>query len=158
MTLGLQREWGYRDPMNTLTRKECEYLAQYKGVKINPDWPKTMILKTLKANGVQGIQSPLYRGLGATIYRVPSYAEWVNLLEGKTAIPAHHPQSNSEVLEVDADTLAEAQWAAAEKQETYGEWTIQSLRKECKARDIKVARTDNKATLVAKLNGQNPTQ
>lgn len=148
-----------RDNLAKARRKELERFAAENGVnEIDPRMPADLMRKILRQKGLVNIQPP-HRPLGA-----PADA-------GASASPV--VSNGQKVDEVDADSDLMRQWqqdmsqspvapasaqkAAPTSNEAPGPddkpETITDLRKACKARGIKMARTDNMATLRAKLDG-----
>ena len=66
------------------------------------------------------------------------------------------PSAQQNVIEVDALADIIRQQVQAQMVRTVEQMNITELRKACKAKGIKISRTDNMVALKAKLNGENP--
>lgn len=123
-------------------------LGHTKDNYIEEQMPKDLMVKRLKALGVPPPSVPP-RPIGANI----------NSRSGDTSPNSHHYTAGKsqpvEIAEVDASDVLERDWKTQPKVEarSVADMSITELRKECKARGIKMARTDNMTTLRAKLNG-----
>lgn len=147
------KDKNYSDPRDTwdrARRMEIFRYAQEKGVSAIKDGPsglppKDVMVAQLKA---LGLPPPLVnpRLVGA----------YADSRSGDTSPNSHHytgqqTQQPAETVELDALAVLERDWK--QQQSAPVAVTITELRKECKRRGIKMARTDNLTTLKAKLNG-----
>lgn len=159
-----------RDPMSRLTRKECEYVARFKGIdEVEPGMPQPLMVRILKQNQVTGFRSIVDRGLGAHRRALPAYDEWVEIVTGKK--PVAPTTQNAEVSTVNAEDDLMAQWKSQKAVEPKEEReavdvefspeelkkNISKLRAMCKERGIKYPRTAKATDLWDLLNGQDAT-
>ena len=145
-----------RNPIAKLSRKELEYLARYENRDDIVDGMPAEIMKRRFMDRPPSVMPrPMRAQLGSqSRLNVPPYDTWVQVAFGKAA-PQPEPQ---DVPETDAASDLEKQWMAQQAQETdFNGIPFWKLKQECKARGISFTRTDNKAALVAKLNGKDVT-
>lgn len=131
-----------REPLARARRLELFRFAREKGVaEIEETMPADLMRQILRTKGLTSIAVP-DRPLGG--------------VEQTITTPTSHnagpsaPRQPDVLVEVDATADLARQWAA---EKAVANMTITEMRKECKRRGIKLARTDNMVTLKAKLNG-----
>lgn len=146
MTLTLHRIDDPRDALAKATRGELVKFAKANGLYpevVNGDMPAILIRKRLRERGLTRIKIP-DRPLGQPVRPV--------------AMGDGGAVETPNAVEADAEADLERQWAQqavkpAEKPAITVP-TMKDLRAACKARGIKVERTDNMESLRAKLHGQ----
>lgn len=127
-----------RDPLQKATRDELVDFAKLQGwIDINEQMPKPLIIRKLREKGISRIPIP-DRPLGA--------------FKGKDSYGIIAEQPDAPTVNAD-DALIEQYEATKDEPvaKTPDEMTMGELRKACKARGIKMVRTDNLETLRAKL-------
>lgn len=143
-----------RSYIDKMSRKELEYLARYeKRDDIVDGMPAELIKLRFQAVPPANPPRPIRAQLGSQQRLVvPPYEQWVKYAYSQEVAPAPEEQA---VEEVTAASDLEKQWLADQQKTTdFNALTFQKLRQECKARGIKFKRTDKKAVLVEKLDGQ----
>lgn len=139
-----------RDPWERVRRMEVFRYAQELRVPGIEDRggipPKDLMVAQLKALKIPPPTVPP-RTIGAVDPRM-----------GDTSPDSHHfkgqtqPQRQPETVELTALDVLTRDWQA-QQSKPVDQMTITEARKECKARGIKMARTDNLASLKEKLRG-----
>lgn len=136
-----------RDPWAKARRIEVFRWAQEKGItEIVEQMPKDVMVNRLKARNIPPPPVPS-RMIGAHI----------DPRSGDTSPTSHRhggqPQKlAATTVEVDAADVLERDWQ--QQSAVAAPMNITDMRKECKRRGIKMVRTDNMATLKAKLDGK----
>ena len=135
-----------RDNLMKARRIELYRFAREKGVtEIVENMPGELMRDILRSKGITNIAVPS-RQLGTP--------------EQMVTTPTSHRDGTTEIkqpdkiVEVSAIADLKRQWQQNQEPKQPSEMTITELRKECKRRGIKMARTDNMVTLKAKLNGE----
>ena len=153
-----------QDPRGYLekySRKELEYLARLEGISdIQPGMPALLMWQFIAQRPPAKWPIPIRQKFGpsAEQLRVPPYDTWKNSQYGE-----RQAQSEPTITEVNATDDLAKQWAAENATQTEPipdkpakrVPKIALLRRECKTRGIKWARTDKAVDLEAKLNGEN---
>ena len=129
------------DPLERARLGELQNFAKESGVQFDPSYGAPVIRELLRRAGKTDIKPP-ERPLGA-IYQ-PRVTPTSHKVESAPA------PKQEEIPTVNAlDNLLQQQMVRPTDQ-----MNITELRQACKAKGIKLARTDNMATLKAKLDGQ----
>lgn len=125
---------------------ELQNFAKENGIAFDPSYGAPVLRQLLIRAGKTDIRPPP-RPLGAQYQHpvTPSSHKYVNGMQ---------PAAPVQVREVDAIADLMRQQMG---EKTPDQMDIRELRSACKARGVKMARTDNIATLRAKLNGENPS-
>lgn len=156
MILDSKRTVDPRDNLDKARRRELVEFAQANGL--------TDIDENMPADGYDGIRH-LLRSKGITRIIIPPRKLGAQASERTFPLKPHKPAANSRVetdpkVKIDADELRSFRaWQAQQKknkiaaEKPVGDMSIGELRQACKAKGIKLARTDNIASLRAKLNG-----
>ena len=140
-----------RDKWQHARRIELVRYANENGhPEITEDYPKNLIIQKLKSYGLPPPSvPPRYIGSGPR--------------SGDTDLNSHHyngspaPQQKTETVEIDADELMALEFEAR-KRPNVDQMTWNEMRKELKARGIKLDRKWSMADVKARLNGeQNPS-
>lgn len=156
MTATLHSIQDARNPIQKLSRKELEYLARYeKRDDIVEGMPAELMKRKFLDRPPAMMPIPVRSQLGSDKRLiVPPYETWVRVAFARPGARRVEPE---EIPETDAVSDLEKQWLAQKAAETdFAALPFWKLKQECKARGIAFTRTDNKAALVAKLNGQDP--
>jgi len=130
-----------RDNLEKANRDELARFAREKGIsEIKDEMPAILMRKILRGRGLVNIAVP-NRPLGF-------YEGGKNY--GGEAI------TDTQISSVNSDDVLEQGWQHEQKPEVVSpnDMGIRELRKECKRRNIRMARTDNIQSLRAKLNGE----
>lgn len=125
-----------RDTLERASRDELFFFAQSRGVsEIEQNMPAILMRKILRQKGLYAINIP-NRPLGAN-----------------PGVLAPDPQE--QIPQMNADEALEEQWRQSKTEaKDVSKMGMGELRSECKRRGIKMARTDNLASLRAKLSGE----
>lgn len=144
MSITLNKIFDPRDNLEKARRKELENFAKANGISdVRPGMPAPLMRKILRQMGLTGIPVPRHRFLGGPPDMAVQNRPDQNRIE---------PQ-NAKGEEIDATALLEREWSKPD----FNSMSIIELRRECKSRGIKLARTDKMTDMVRKLNGQNPS-
>ena len=130
-----------RDNLQKATRWELIDYAKANGIEVPEDAPAIYTMKLLRARGLTNIKIP-DRPLGL-------YANNGSALSDNTVAVSEGDTPNA-----DDDLIRQYESQKKEEQDT-SKMTVGQLRTACKARGIKMSRTDNMQTLKEKLSGKN---
>lgn len=129
------------DPRDTLAKTRWKdlrkYLEQNPMEGLDPYMPADVIKRKLRERG---------------IHRIPATITRLGAPESPNAGQPEVPQEG-ESREMDATALLEAQYTQSQSLKSYSDMSMGELRAACKARGLKISRTDKKPELVEKLNG-----
>lgn len=162
-----------RSALEKARRGELVVFARQNNIDdIDPGMPATLMRKILRQRGVTNIQPghPNLGTIGRTVIdplgrtrrqAVPASAK--SKAKTKPGREAQREASREpvepEVTEVDAETLCEMQYRAQSKPKPPIEkMTMAALRAEAKRRHVRIARTDKKAEILAKLRPLGPAE
>lgn len=142
MSLSLSKVFDPRDKLEKARRKELERFAKKNGItEIRCGMPAPVMRKILRQKGFTNIQLPNTRFLGG-----PS-----DMATQNRAVLDTPP--NAKIEETSALDLLEKEWEQSAPVFN-ADMDIRDLRKACKERGVKLARTDKREDMVRKLNGQ----
>jgi hypothetical protein len=128
-----------RDNLQKANRWELIDYAKANGIDVPQDAPAIYTMKVLRARGLTNIRVP-DRPLGLYVGR------------GDSMVDEPQISGNAEITEVSADDHMILQYQQEKQSETdYVNMPMNQLRAACKAKGIKMQRTDNINTLREKL-------
>jgi hypothetical protein len=137
-----------RDNLDKARRPEIYKFAQENGVKeITPEWPASGMRLELRKRGLTNIKIP------HRIFGTPDNRTMLN--SNGAPMPVSAQTQGPVEVDAAADLMRQVASGAYEQPPPdYSAMTRAELAKTCKARGIKMARTDKKEILMEKLRGQ----